>query len=750
VSNKDFISPIITDKSRGIYGHVDFINDEGIGGWVIDVESSEARVVEIYVNDIKIGEVVANLPRPDVASIIGREANCGFLIKWNELNVPNNINLEDDFDIAVIDKLSGKKIIGKHAEKRKAEFFEKSVEEKIEKTSREELPGILDSKSFTLSESDEAMLAEFDHEWFRKTYNIPIFDKIKLFRIYKDLVRTHKVSPNPDFNEKLYLLRYKDVERGVESGQFHCGFEHYVLYGKREGRSGSISSVSKTEETNMSIKLIEALFDEKWYLTKYPEVIPEIEKMNITPFEHYLKIGLKRKYSPNSWFDEAWYTSFYSDVGILVEDGFFISGFEHFLKIGRYESRIPRPKLKDILNFKYKDAIQPIGINNFNIMNSKLKSPSVKFVTSQTLKINIVVPTMDKSIMFGGYISLINIIKKILKLDVKVRFLVCEDHQMEEEYFWYLWKEDFKSCKDRIEFQNILKDELIELSENEIFISYSAFTTLLAYQLSQNTKRKKVIYLIQEDERIFYTYSSFWALIDYIYSLPITFLFNSYELMYYFRKNKIGPFRDGSQAKTYYFESVITDVSPPSVPEFLSKKERNLIFYARPEAHAGRNLFEIGASALRIALEEGYFDNRWNFIGIGAVDKYKLDIYKGRILEIKSKMSLEEYKSLLKKGDVGLFLMYAPHPGLVGFEMASAGMIVVVNKFDYRDENYFKEKSKNFIPADPDPYSIADALKRAVLLCEDIYDRIQNAYKPKVKDWDEAIPDDMLIQILGL
>jgi hypothetical protein len=37
------------------YRHVDFINDEGIGGWVIDVESSAPRFVEIYVNHEKIG-----------------------------------------------------------------------------------------------------------------------------------------------------------------------------------------------------------------------------------------------------------------------------------------------------------------------------------------------------------------------------------------------------------------------------------------------------------------------------------------------------------------------------------------------------------------------------------------------------------------------------------------------------------------------------------------------------------------------
>ncbi|MCC6025960.1 MAG: glycosyltransferase [Caldimicrobium sp.] len=128
--NMDFIRPKITDKNSGIYGHVDFVNSEGIGGWLIDVSSPEPRVVEIYINDEKIGEAIANLPRPDIASIIGREANCGFFVKWGQLDVPSRINLEDNFDIAIIDKLSGREIIGRHAKGRKPKFFGRIEENK--------------------------------------------------------------------------------------------------------------------------------------------------------------------------------------------------------------------------------------------------------------------------------------------------------------------------------------------------------------------------------------------------------------------------------------------------------------------------------------------------------------------------------------------------------------------------------------------------------------------------------------------
>lgn len=111
-------------------------------------------------------------------------------------------------------------------------------------------------------------------------------------------------------------------------------------------------------------------------------------------------------------------------------------------------------------------------------------------------------------------------------------------------------------------------------------------------------------------------------------------------------------------------------------------------------------------------------------------------------------MDLETYKKTLKDYDIGLFLMYAPHPGLVGFEMASAGLIVVVNSFDYRDENYYKSKSKNFVVAEPHPDELTKALRDAVIKSSNVYDRLQHIYTPKVKSWDEAITEEFLREIL--
>ncbi|MCM8819933.1 MAG: hypothetical protein NC925_03965, partial [Candidatus Omnitrophica bacterium] len=182
--------------------------------------------------------------------------------------------------------------------------------------------------------------------------------------------------------------------------------------------------------------------------------------------------------------------------------------------------------------------------------------------------------------------------------------------------------------------------------------------------------------------------------------------------------------------------------------ELLNRKTKKVLFYARPEAHAGRNLFSIGVLALKRAIEKGYFDETYSFHGIGSANNYKINLPKGKILDIKAKVSLEDYKKMLKDYDIGLFLMYAPHPGLVGFEMASAGMIVVVNKFDYRTEEYFKNKSANFVVADPNPDALAQALRTATVKAQNITNRLLNIYKPVIKSWDEALPKSLIIDLL--
>ncbi|QER41307.1 glycosyltransferase family 2 protein [Thermodesulfobacterium sp. TA1] len=135
---------------------------------------------------------------------------------------------------------------------------------------RKSLKKIFLNKS-KMSKGEKLMFNEFDPEWFRKQYNINETDKRKLFEIYKKLVKTHQVSPNPFFDEKSYLQNNPDVREAVLKGQFLCGFEHFVLYGRNEGRrvnyvnNVNLDFVSDYE----NVELIKEIFSEEEKLVGY-------------------------------------------------------------------------------------------------------------------------------------------------------------------------------------------------------------------------------------------------------------------------------------------------------------------------------------------------------------------------------------------------------------------------------------------------------------------------------------------------
>ena len=253
----DFIRPKITDKNSGIYGHVDYINSEGIGGWLIDVSSPEPRVVEVYVNDEKIGEAIANLPRPDIAFIIGREANCGFFVKWSQLNVPSRISLEDNFEVVVIDKVSGREIVGKHAKGRKPKFVGRIEEEKKEVKQETKIEDERIKKEYRIIKESGL----FDEEWYLEQY--PDVKKTGKDSILHYILSGWKEGRNPSkfFDTSYYLNTYLDIKKqGINP------LVHFILHGWKEGRNPS------------------ATFNTKEYLLKHPELI----KSNINPLKHFM------------------------------------------------------------------------------------------------------------------------------------------------------------------------------------------------------------------------------------------------------------------------------------------------------------------------------------------------------------------------------------------------------------------------------------------------------------------------------
>src|SRR5215213_9618675 len=125
-------------------------------------------------------------------------------------------------------------------------------------------------------------------------------------------------------------------------------------------------------------------------------------------------------------------------------------------------------------------------------------------------------------------------------------------------------------------------------------------------------------------------------------------------------------------------------------------------------------MFELGVLALSRALERGAFADGWSLHGIGTVRAgRRLDLGGGALLELLPRAPQTAYGQLLRGHDVGLALMYTPHPSLVPMEMASAGLLTVTNTFENKTAEALHAISGNLIAAEPGLEAVATALGEA-------------------------------------
>ncbi len=88
-------------------------------------------------------------------------------------------------------------------------------------------------------------------------------------------------------------------------------------------------------------------------------------------------------------------------------------------------------------------------------------------------------------------------------------------------------------------------------------------------------------------------------------------------------------------------------------------------------------MFELGVLALSRAVENGAFGAGWELNGIGTVEASAAHRARRRrrARTCCRGASRAPTRDVLRDHDVGLALMYTPHPSLVPIEMASAGMV---------------------------------------------------------------------------
>jgi hypothetical protein len=162
-------------------------------------------------------------------------------------------------------------------------------------------------------------------------------------------------------------------------------------------------------------------------------------------------------------------------------------------------------------------------------------------------------------------------------------------------------------------------------------------------------------------------------------------------------------------------------------------------------------MYDLGLLALTRAVELGAFAAGWELHGIGTLASgSRVDLGNGVTLKLLRRADQAAYAQLLRDHDVGLALMYTPHPSLVPIEMASAGMLTVTNTFENKTAEAMAEISPNLRAVEPGIDALAEGVARAAAGVQDYEGRARGSDVRWSRDWDRSFDDELLARLVSV
>ena len=363
-------------------------------------------------------------------------------------------------------------------------------------------------------------------------------------------------------------------------------------------------------------------------------------------------------------------------------------------------------------------------------------------------RINILIPTIDLHLLFGGYIGKLNLAKRFIDCGYNVRIIIVDECNFLPDYVSGTLSSasPLPSFFSKIEFQYCFdRENVVDMHPNDIIIASTWWTAHIANGAIKNLSHKQFIYFVQEFEPFTFPMGSYSALANQSYQFPHYPLFSSKLLKEYFEINQLGVFGNiDIEIRSRYavFENAITcSVVDRGLLE--NRKFKRVLFYSRPEPHASRNMFEIGVLALKKAIDDGVFGDNWEFWGAGTAYG-EIPLSKNKVLKLIGKLDLDVYQKTLTEFDLGLSLMYTPHPSLVPIEMAAAGMVVITTNCLNKTAEKMAIISSNILGVEASVEAIVDGLANGVEKSGDIEGRLKGANVKWPKSWEESLPRQLI------
>jgi hypothetical protein len=275
-------------------------------------------------------------------------------------------------------------------------------------------------------------------------------------------------------------------------------------------------------------------------------------------------------------------------------------------------------------------------------------------------------------------------------------------------------------------------DRPLALGDADMVLTTSWWTTRSTLA---SVGASRILYLLQEDERMFYPFGDDRLRCAETLSEPgLRTLINTKMLFDHFVD---GPDAvPGLRDRGDWFEPAFPAIPEPREPQAPGAAKSNFLFYARP--NNPRNLYwrglEVIDSAMRLGVLAG---EEWNFHFVGG-QLPDIELPGGVRPIVSGLLPWSDYAKLVSKVDLGLCLMDTPHPSYPPLDLAAAGAVVVTNT--HGPKTSLDNRSRNIIAAPPSVSALVEALRLGVALSRDMEQRTANfAANAILRDWELAL-----------
>lgn len=448
----------------------------------------------------------------------------------------------------------------------------------------------------------------------------------------------------------------------------------------------------------------------------------------------------------SSLFDAAWYLATYSDV---AEAG--LDPVLHYLRVGAAEGREPGPKfsgrdylaanpdvaragLNPLLHYVVRGQAEGRGETPARRLAAGELAPLLGFrVTSaERSRVTLVTDSLGPRSLFGGVATaLLFATQMAARLGTSLRIVTETEAADAEAAGQVLRMLGVAPPKDiAFVFADRTRPERreIDVRSGDRFVSTAWWNT---WNLLHATAPRNVIHVLQDDERMFYPHGDVHLMCTEVLATPgLRFAVNTRLLHEHFAAEGFdNVVRDGA-----WFEPAF----PLSCYRWEDRADdgrQHFCFYARP-SHP-RNLYQRGLEAVSAAIERRILDpERWTFtfIGSGLAD---IELPRGVRPRVLQRLPWPDYAATLRGIDLGLGLMYTPHPSYPPLDLAASGAVAITNRFGAKRS--LSQYSANILCVGSGLDALLEGIAQGAQLAADLPTRRRNYMQSGlVRDWTAA------------